>query len=262
MLALCRLCAETKSEIELKANIRDSNLEIIEKLNICCRWNTIEHHAEFPETVCLSCFDQLQQSWQFAEKVLQAQLQLKEFIDKISLEETQHRLETSHNSIDGFLPNEEDSAELMLSNDAMHDSLFKTENYPQSISLESSDGAKQEITIAELESDDEHHDSENEFLKVLTQKDRKIDGTISDRGLSKLKLSWWKDYPFKCLKCKHISTGIDAFRLHCDSVHPGETKTDQFKCADCFKKYKQFGIFARHVGFHHRNHLKYWFVMI
>lgn len=54
------------------------NINIEQKLLDCCRWVRYQNVENLPESVCISCFEYLEQSWQFCEDVAATQLHLRE----------------------------------------------------------------------------------------------------------------------------------------------------------------------------------------
>lgn len=85
MTTYCRLCAELKTEDELNTTICDPKLNIEKKLVICCQWNNYMNNSHFPETICYSCTEKLEQSWYFNESVALAQIKLQEIFSETEL---------------------------------------------------------------------------------------------------------------------------------------------------------------------------------
>lgn len=76
MATYCRLCAQIKEEREIKTSIYCNVLNIQQKLIDCCRWRSFEEKPNFPQSICVVCFDQLENSWTFADRVHKAQIEL------------------------------------------------------------------------------------------------------------------------------------------------------------------------------------------
>lgn len=78
MESTCRLCAKTKTSRQLTYYINDPVSNIEQKLIDCCRWTSFENHKNenLPQRICSDCYEHLNNSWLFAEKVEQAQLTL------------------------------------------------------------------------------------------------------------------------------------------------------------------------------------------
>lgn len=74
----CRLCAKSKFPGEIVGQITDGTLDIESKLIACCRWNTLKGNKsnKLTKNVCVSCFQILQQCWDFTEQIRHAQFHL------------------------------------------------------------------------------------------------------------------------------------------------------------------------------------------
>lgn len=90
---LCRLCGELISPHEVKCTIKDKNQNIEQKLLDCCRWALYQNDENLPENICNSCFECLEQSWRFCEKVTNTQNRFREFLVDAKL----HKSENSNN---------------------------------------------------------------------------------------------------------------------------------------------------------------------
>lgn len=75
-MSYCRLCAEPKSDDDLCASINDLKLNILEKLIVCCQWDTYPLNPELPEHICYLCSEKLEKSWLFSVCVSEAQRKL------------------------------------------------------------------------------------------------------------------------------------------------------------------------------------------
>lgn len=76
MESMCRLCAQMKPPTQLTYSIDDPMLNIVQKLIDCCRWTLFENYDNFdnlPQRICDMCYENLEQSWSFAESVAAAQ---------------------------------------------------------------------------------------------------------------------------------------------------------------------------------------------
>lgn len=102
---MCRLCAHIKSPIEILGEIDDLMLGIKPKLVDCCRWHELEVFSNeyFPQNVCISCVQKLEQCWEFAESVSIAQQELLRIICNIKLDSLG---ENSSEAINTFESNE------------------------------------------------------------------------------------------------------------------------------------------------------------
>lgn len=75
MTDICRLCASLKILDQLRS-IAEPNLELAEKLSRCCSLELSEDEL-MPQSICQECLLTLNSSWNFAEKVCEAQEILK-----------------------------------------------------------------------------------------------------------------------------------------------------------------------------------------
>lgn len=83
MVIWCRLCAEERNPDEIKTTIDDIGLSIATKLNICCKWETLQPDDVLPKQLCHFCFDKLEMSWEFAQSVSIAQTKLNAIFGKL-----------------------------------------------------------------------------------------------------------------------------------------------------------------------------------
>lgn len=90
---VCRLCAEVKPFQEFIGKITDPELNILQKLIDCCRWNYIEgqNNENLPQSVCASCFLKLNECYncecrRFSEVVANAQNSVLNKIKSLELE--------------------------------------------------------------------------------------------------------------------------------------------------------------------------------
>lgn len=72
MTDICRLCASLKI-LEQLTSISEPNLHLAEKLSKCCSLELSINDELMPQSVCQECILSLNNSWNFAEKVCQAQ---------------------------------------------------------------------------------------------------------------------------------------------------------------------------------------------
>lgn len=72
-MSYCRLCAQPKSDDDLCASINDLKLNILEKLIVCCQWDTYPLNPELPEHICFLCSERLEKCWLFSVCVSEAQ---------------------------------------------------------------------------------------------------------------------------------------------------------------------------------------------
>lgn len=73
MSIFCRLCAEKRDPTEITTSINDSERFIEQKLIACCQWSPQNTEFEFPQDVCVFCYEQLENCWSFMQSVQTAQ---------------------------------------------------------------------------------------------------------------------------------------------------------------------------------------------
>lgn len=78
----CRLCAEPKAESDLGSSISETKTGILEKLTICCQWNSYPYNSELPDRICHLCSEKLEKSWIFNECVAEAQRKLIQLLNE------------------------------------------------------------------------------------------------------------------------------------------------------------------------------------
>lgn len=76
MTDICRLCASLKTLDQL-VTIEDPALALKKKLTRCCQLEFDDNEDFLPQNVCLVCVQNLENSWNFAENVSQAQQTLR-----------------------------------------------------------------------------------------------------------------------------------------------------------------------------------------
>lgn len=84
-MSYCRLCAEPKSDDDLCASINDLKMNILEKLIVCCQWDTYPLNPELPEYICFLCSEKLEKSWLFSVCVSEAQKKLLQLFSDVEL---------------------------------------------------------------------------------------------------------------------------------------------------------------------------------
>lgn len=74
----CRLCGQIRILKEIKCTINDKTKNIEQKLIDCCRWSQYQNDEHLPHNICNSCFECLEECWQFCEKLVATQIHLKD----------------------------------------------------------------------------------------------------------------------------------------------------------------------------------------
>lgn len=206
MNSICRLCANSKDEIDLTAQIS----ELESKLALCCGWYPTENETKLPTKVCGTCVDELDKCYCFAQSVRDAEIKLKKLLaeqnDSITIEVTEF-------------------------NDLIADDTIKVDPNIYSLELKEVDSSFDNYDASEAIFDDPITDSDTErsnsskiekslpdsdpFLDHLNEEDRIVDGTVSTSGVSKLeqlypemKTTSWTNCVYKCDKCNLTYEGI------------------------------------------------------
>lgn len=80
MALYCRLCAEIKESNQIKVNISDEGVRL-KLLHLYQSWAYFEASTPF-QSVCLECFDKLEECWTFIKDIECAQLKLRQIHGK------------------------------------------------------------------------------------------------------------------------------------------------------------------------------------
>lgn len=115
------------------------------------------------------------------------------------------------------------------------------------------DGKDMDTASCHEEEEDENIDSD---VLVLSDSDKNSDGTISAAGLKNIPNESWVDYPWDCSECGVRLTSVALLRKHHTDNHLFTVM--RYQCVDCSMVFSKYSLFVRHVGQHHRPHLKYW----
>lgn len=284
-LVLCRLCAQNRRPDEIVGQIKSIELDIESKLIVCCQWNKIEETEcnEMPQNVCDSCFTNLNQSWNFAEHVKRAQIELySKFVNgNIGLDaKPELKIEPKFDCDDdeSIFPdalNYSNLIELKLETN--------TQSYsPLSIGEQAIDFDPMD-QIDQMDDSDEFNGTTNDveasictniivsdkqktatmkfnernFLKSFEKNDRNTDGSVKLEAIQRLGLDNWSIIQYKCYLCKVQLNDHYDWRSHIKIEHPGE----EFRhlCNICnVKHYQQRKPLLKHVISNHRRYFKYW----
>lgn len=80
---LCRLCASTKPFNRLTIQIKDSILNVEEKLIACCQWKKYAHDDDkLPDAICFDCYEKLQECWLFSTSIEKSQAKLRKILHR------------------------------------------------------------------------------------------------------------------------------------------------------------------------------------
>lgn len=276
---VCRLCGSVKPPDELIYNIEDSYFNFEQKLIDCCRWKLFDsyEYGSLPRQFCDDCFQRLENSWEFAECVAQAQeqfllhmVELKPavLIDVDNIQETSLlNLDQQNNNnaqIDTIFQQNEvnfDVKDIKISSSPLESHLHVQNAY----TIQMSDDDEHELVLADdkktifKETLPESIHKNLNFLELLSECDKNADGTVNPDKLSLLNLDNWSIVQSKCFVCSGTYSNERSLITHFQQYHPNETL--KYLCTICNSLFaKKRGLF-RHVTNMHRPYLQFWFVI-
>lgn len=291
MITLCRLCAKDKHEEEIKTTLTDPTLNILQKLIDCCRWNSFDDDEKLPESVCFLCYDKLHQSWLFANKVDQAQKELRASIPQREVPSVTANEWCSQNVIysdddfgaDPLSDLRTDSSDVEEKRTATKDIKLK-ECVIRLARIDEFEG-RTNVDVNEMKIDDVHINHEKldhstsesdaetepvmfgksnteedvEFQKNFSKEDCNPDGTVKESAVLRLKLKSWNQMEFKCLDCDVVCVGLESIQSHYSDVHPDEKI--KYSCFDCPKHFLDCKHLMKHCQKYHKLHrsvLRHW----
>ncbi|XP_072396561.1 uncharacterized protein [Diabrotica undecimpunctata] len=250
----CRLCAECPS----------SQVPILEDTGFCSKifqlfQIKVSAGDSFPTCVCHDCYDMVEKTWSFNDRVQKAQDVLAELINNIQdllplpqNEEIDDPIVTTIDNDTGTMvdleyidENHEDVKCHFLSQNTLE--IF--ENHP----LKSEDDCN--LKIAGNWKKRKVKTSRNEARKTSRKKfsqnpqiesiefEVKLDGTMIPKGDN----NGWNSYPFNCAQCQQVCVNPDDLRDHYASAH---NSSPRYSCVDCSKGYTKYNVFLAHVRVH------------
>lgn len=284
-LTLCRLCAQNRNPDEIVGEIKSTEFDIEAKLIICCQWNRIEEtqYSGMPQNVCASCFASLNQSWNFAERVRHAQIELysKLVNGNIALDaKPELKIEPKLDC---------DDDENALSTALIHSNYIELKvetdipsNSPLSVDEQTNDFDPMDQIDDFDDFDCTKNDVEPEinaniiireidnvkpqiapkfdeklFLKSFEKTDRNTDGSVKLEAIQRLGLDNWSIIQYKCYLCKLQLVDHYEWRSHIKIEHPGQPF--RHLCNICnAKDYQQRKPLFKHVISNHRRYFKFW----
>lgn len=285
-LSLCRLCAQCRSPDKIVGQINSTGLDIESKLIACCQWNTFEESQfdEMPQNVCISCYSDLNQSWNFVERVRCAQIELhskltqqniashSEFnIESKSYDddmERNHLNSMAHLSyvhlkeeseMETYSPlsvNEDNDFDSMQQGDISDD--FECAENDEKPSTNLNDIVN--VIVDDIDSEKSKFATEcneSKFLKSIDKADRNTDGSIKLEAIQRLGIDNWSIIQYKCYLCRLQLPDHYEWRSHIKIEHPGHPF--RHLCNICNQKdYKLRKPLFKHVISNHRRYFKYW----
>lgn len=264
MEVFCRLCGQIQFPEEIKCKVTDETLQIEQKLKDCCRWHLYLNQNNLPESVCISCFECLERSWQFCEMVASTQEKLINNLNENELE-SHHPLDVKLEddilgdaSLSVFDWNERDSNEHV-------EMEIKVEPFVLLTNLDrENENVNEEIEVNTPYGDETIENQALQIIKFpecLSTNDCNSDGTVDDRAISKLNLCNWSLFQHQCNECDQFF--IDSLRLIQHHKRHHALSILRFKCWLCkdateSRSYTSRRTLYRHIVRHHIPYLAYW----
>lgn len=247
MNSMCRLCAEILPIENMICTIKDQTLNIRQKLIDCCRWDELheDQNDHYPRSICKSCYEKLEQCWNFTQSVAQAQFKIYEYfeierkediisglsnIDDIKAEddpsiyfgESSQAIEI----IEQKLPVTENNIECESNDSESGDSMFCDRLY------ESSDDENDKNSLSENKAKENAAQtqstvnpvvkmSERQFME-LTKNDCNDDGSVKEDKVKELQLVNWTILEYRCWICSLCSPDRKELKSHMQTQHSDE----------------------------------------
>lgn len=265
---VCRLCAKSYLLDEIIGQIDNESLEIEVKLVMYCQWAKLNHpqSVEMPKNVCISCFQKLQQSCDFAEQIRNVQSHLLSQLlseNKLEMEsdDNQDILSNESENLTGlveFETNPDSESKPIQFGDVYADSIFESSYFKTEDDADIFE--TKPILVNEsvdIPAGEKSIPYANNFLDSISKDDRNRDGTIRPEAIERLKLGNWTLLQHQCHLCPLQFPDYCEWRDHIQTVHP-ETPIKHV-CTICNGKvYSTREPLKRHIANNHQRHLKYW----
>lgn len=251
---VCRLCAIEKAPKELAYRIDDETLNIEQKLIDCCRWNSLveEEHGDLPKWICGACFQKLEQSWEFAENVAQAQNTLYASTEitplvLLKIEKVDIPLNDDEFSV------EEEIHEYFPQNVVSEDKYTEIQgDRLESLVLNKRTPNISDYTLTEYLTTKDDID----LLASILDSDKNNDGTVNSEKIAQLDLDDWSVVKWKCWKCQEQFDKHRTLRFHFKQNH--KENELRIHCTLCHSSYAKKYLIYNHVIKFHRPYLKFW----
>lgn len=253
MFSYCRLCAEQKKSVELKKTIFDWGIK--EKLIACCMWKPSNEQYQIPQTVCNDCVAQLENCWQFANRIIESEQKLLQLVHLSSNElECKDESEPKHE----FIEVKPDEPENETAGDESSTSESESESDP---SIESRRCVRKTNTAKKKRKPSKQCN----LLKIVSKSECMPDGTITNEGMAAMELylsgtvtKTWNDCEFKCNDCDFNARGFNKFHTHDQTTHSQFLMKRSFPCLFCNQVCKRLQSLVVHISYRHLPHLNYW----
>lgn len=283
MFSLCRLCAQCTVPSELKTEI----VGLESKLALCCGWQPSKNEFHMPKKACNSCVNELQRSWNFIEKIREAETQLDKLLSEqmqISLnqnddqltvefkaeqdvEQTNYLFDTKFDADDDYFNDGGGSDDGDDGTNDHGDVFGESLNYFKE-EVESKPEKKLCTTSqepAKKKKSNKNQPGNDPFFATLNPEDFLENGQISSDGVTKLTKLYpdmetmtWNECQYNCIKCNRILKGANSMYSHMRSIHCDDPKMSvKLSCFYCNFKHRREATINRHISTEHFEHLKF-----
>ncbi|XP_050669231.1 zinc finger protein 528-like [Leptidea sinapis] len=235
----CRLCAEpTPRELLISPH---ENVAVSSKISTKLKWINVDISApNYPNTICFSCFDQLERTWSFLNTVQAAQRKLSSIF----------KLPNSDSSSIAGKPVDENweeygelkkeiKVELLLADQTNNQNGVKYEQ-------ESDQDFEMAFEVLSAKS------SDSDMPLQVTAKKKKVKPKLKNIKKSieldlLTEIGSWEDVKCQCAKCDAECKNIASLQIHSIKIH---TKCCVYKCLECDKVLHTFKGYIKHVKTH------------
>ncbi|CAG9863413.1 unnamed protein product [Phyllotreta striolata] len=248
MDARCRLCAECSTNQIAILHDNGFCLKIFQLFQI-----KVSANDNLPTCVCRDCYEMVEKTWNFNDRIQKAQDILAELINGIQetlpeipeLEESNnHANSTSIVDLD-YMPQSKDEKCDFLTSESLEifsEITVKSENTNKT--KKSTNVKKKKLKTTKnderklLRKESQPENSQIEDIEF----EMKLDGSIVQK-----EEEGWNRYMYSCTDCHSIFNNPDDIRMHYTNVHNAPTR---YLCADCPKSYTKYSVFLTHVRIH------------
>lgn len=263
----CRLCAEPTAKSQLIAPDEDVGLN--SKIATKMLWINIDVSITncLPNSICFSCFDQLERTWSFLNNVRIAQAKLNEiFLKNVEVEKCSDVKADPDNT--GKPVNEDweafEALKQEVKPDILNEQLINNDQI-QLMTVDPNTLIDLGVVKTERNSHDDDYRPESDGFnttdsdmplyqatkkkKMKKKKKLKYHSDDSNIVLNETKQLTWEDYVCICGDCDAQCKNVMSLRIHSLQIH---AHCCVFKCADCGKVTSSNKSFLSHVRSHYK----------
>ncbi|XP_063979784.1 zinc finger protein 689-like [Diachasmimorpha longicaudata] len=282
---LCRLCAESKSKVIGIYDPEGLRLALEEKIIKFLHLQVITSD-NLPLSICIDCYDLLNQCTLFYERTHQAQISLRQLLIDIKplpdtsspdIDHVEKIIECSNKTEDeitdlgdDYIPGEELDPNYLTDNeqnglpevDHKYTPLVPAEKMdsPKEKKISLKQSIKQVRRRVKKPSSPIPSGSETEDMRIPdnymtgTESDREmIDSRIDDYPKAKTRGRTLDRYPWLCTDCNDKLASLESLEQHHRVIHNQEAK---YMCVQCCKIFDKYQAFLSHVR-RHKNKSKF-----